>query len=166
VTSRLYAVASSPHISCWKEVRVFSRDDSAEFLRATVDRQEYTDSEKESSKRLAEILDGLPLALMVMGNQIRLKPRTIGKFVSDYEVDFARAHRPQGPGSNMFYHHTLATVYQKSFENLSNESASLLGIMCFVAPQHIPCDMFTAAKEEWLGDILSFCATPFGYVPL
>jgi hypothetical protein len=157
ITSRKEVVSVDP-ASGGLEVPVFTAFEGAGFLYSILKRKTYSDTERDSCTKLAARLDGLPLALMLMGVQIRTKHTKIERFLNDYEDDFERYHKTPALGiHNMYYRHSLETAYVTSFKSLSQQSLAIFGIICLVAPDRIPEDLFQPSDPSWLMSDLAFC---------
>lgn len=142
------------------EVPIFTTAEAEEFLYSLLKRKRYSRSERDSCTKLAERLDGLPLALMLMAMQIQTKHIRIERFLNDYERDYERYHRTPTRGvQNIYYPHSLETAYLTSFKSSTEGAQAILGTICLIAPDRIPEDMFQPTDPSWLTPNLAFCAT-------
>lgn len=158
ITSRSEIVAMDPAAG-GLEVPIFSTAEAEGFLYSLLKRGSYSDSERNSCTKLAGRLDGLPLALMLMAMQIRTKKTKIERFLKDYETDYERYHRTPSRGvPNIYYPHSLETAYLTSFKAASESAQAILGVICLLAPDRIPEELFQPADSSWLTSDLAFCA--------
>jgi hypothetical protein len=140
------------------EVPVFTTGEAEDFLYSLLKRKDYSNSERHSCTQLAGRLDGLPLALMLMGMQIRIKHIKIERFLKDYETNYERYHRTPSSGvPNIYYPHSLETAYLTSFKAASEQAQAILGVICLIAPDRIPEELFQPADLSLLTADLAFC---------
>ena len=146
----------------------FSAKEGSEFLFKMLARGEYSESEKTSAKLLSENLGGLPLALHLMGIQIDQRGKLIEQFLSLYRRNSRRLHnRPKEGIQNIYYSHSLDTVWQTSFQLLSQEqeSKALMGILSFLSPDDIPESLFHVPNPTIaLPPPIEFCLDEMRYV--
>ena len=163
VTSRNEAVSIDTTFG-GLEVRLFTVEEASELLCAVIDRKNNTKSEQTSWVALVERLDGLPLALILTGMQIRRKHKKIEHFLRDHETDYMRHLKTLSGGvKNLYHQHNLETVYQTSFTSLGHRARSILGILSFLAPQDIPEDLFLLKDHHWFASQLDFCLESLQY---
>lgn len=91
VTSRTDLVSFDPASAGRQILLSFPQEDS-EFLLKMLARGEYTEAEESSAQSLSDNLDGLPLALHLMGVQIRKRGKRIEQFLSYYQQNSRRLH--------------------------------------------------------------------------
>ena len=151
VTTRNNEVAIDP---CDKgiEVPVFGPDEGSQFLLDLVDRGKYSKDEKDAAKELSESLGGLPLALNLMAQQIKLGRKKVRQLRDDYQRDPRKHHRTRI--KNFTYAHSLETVFRASFALLTPEAFAILGPMSFISPDGVPEALFQSSD---LPDALRFC---------
>ncbi|KAF1954827.1 hypothetical protein CC80DRAFT_416915 [Byssothecium circinans] len=158
ITSRNEVVSIDP-AEDGLSVPVFSPLEGSQYLYSILKRKAYSDVEKESCEKLAARLDGLPLALTLMGTQIRTKHRKIQRFLDDYNKDYERHHKtPEGGTQNIFYRHSLETAYRTSFDGLNDKphAAAILAVFSFLAPDSIPEELFEVTDASCLTSDLAF----------
>jgi hypothetical protein len=122
----------------------------------TVGRKNYSETETDAARRLAQRLGGLPLALVVMSSQIRTRKMSIASFAQLYEKNAARLNK-ETRGIESFYKHSLSTCWQTTFDFLKPEARRLLGLMAHLGPDAIPEDLFRPSGLETLPPGLEFC---------
>lgn len=142
----------------------FTEQEGAEFLEEMLGRGHYTTSETQSARQLSLQLGGLPLALNLMGTQIKRRGRQIEQFLKLYEKNaIGVLHSKQGT-PNKYYSQDLATVWQTTFRPLTEDSLALMCVLSLMAPDNVPESLFTLPSNKDIPASLSFCADPLRYV--
>jgi tetratricopeptide (TPR) repeat protein len=93
-----------------------------------------------ASMRLAELLEGFPLALEVAGCYISWTGISLSRYVDLYERRLGEISGKTGPG----YPETLAAALDISMEQVravSAEGADILSLSSFLAPEDLPFDL-------------------------
>jgi NB-ARC domain len=161
ITSRNNILAFNP-ASSGIEVPVFSEVEGTAFLQTILERGSYTEEETISAKELSRALDGLPLALNLMGAHIRARNRKIGQFLIQYQNHSSDLHRSSTSVSrNIYYSHSINTVWETSFGPLDFDSTTLMAVLSFLDPEQIPQELFTPKSTENLAAELNFCQDEF-----
>ena len=164
VTTRDVVVASLP-IDIGLEVEEFGVDQAAGFLLQMTPNRRRRDRETESAKDIALQLGGLPLALNQMAAVINAQSPSLKEFDDMYNKHDQRLHKQSKSGSKYLgYKYSLDTVWELSFEDLSNDARACLGIVSFLAADSVPLEVFTAEKPEKLPKSLAFCEDELRYV--
>lgn len=131
------------------EVEVLTRENAVRFLLQRTGQNDEADTRK-----LAEALGDLPLALEQAGAYIE----TTGKPISEYLALFKTRHGElllRGKPDD--YSDTVATTWEISFQAAQQESpaaARLLNVCAFLAPDDIPIAAFRKGKDR-LPDVLA-----------
>jgi hypothetical protein len=139
LTSRHENVAFEVNANSLK-ISPFSTDQGSTLLLKTLCRNSYSDDEQRGAETLSTVLGGLPLAITVAGMQIRLKKMPIRNFVKSY------IEKQSLPNSskikNLFYKHSLETVWKTAFSGLDSNAAFVFDAACFCAPDILPLSVF------------------------
>jgi hypothetical protein len=137
------------------EIPVFGPDEGSQLLFDLIDRGKYSKAEKEAATELSDSLGGLPLALNLMAQQIRIGRKTIRRILDDYQKDPSKHHKTPKYGiKNSTYGHSLETVFRGSFALLTPDASVILGAMSFVSPDGVPEALFQSSN---LPIALQFC---------
>ncbi len=120
---------------------------AAEFLlkRTGEDRRREAD-DAEQALRLAELLDGLPLALEQAAAYIVHTQISLAEYLAAWELETAGVLSWHDEGA-MQYPASLAVTWQRSFQQISSTSQAILRLASFLAPEPIPSELFESGKE-------------------
>jgi hypothetical protein len=99
----------------------------------------------EHALAISRTLGGLPLALAQIAGFVALRRLSLGEFLPLYERYSAKIDARKVPGSD--YEHTLRTVWNVSFEKLTETSASLLNLLSFFDPDSISEDVLLHGSQ-------------------
>jgi hypothetical protein len=144
------------------EVPAFSGDDSKDLLLKLIKNGEpCTQAEIAAAKSLSKNLEGIPLALTVMGMNVRTSPLSLPKFQSFYEKWTADVHKSvQKVTLEPYYHHSLHDSYAMSFSRLQDVDVNayeLFKIICMLGPETLPSSLFRSQESDVLPEALQFC---------
>jgi hypothetical protein len=159
ITSR-HPILASDLTGDGTNVPLFTDDEGSAFLQKLLNRGSYSPEELQSAKALSHELGGLPLALNLMGKQVKSRNRKISQFLESYQRNPKRLHQiPKEDAQDVFYAETLTTAWSTSFTPLEEKSYSLtlMGILSCLGPERIPETLFESTE---LGDFepeLEFC---------
>lgn len=147
------------------EVLAFSDTEGSDFLQKVISRGRYSEDEVASAAALSHELGGLPLALNLMGKQVKARGRNIRQYLENYQKNPRRMKRiPKRDAQDVFYDHTLETAWSNSFEPLREQPDSqvLMGILSCLGPERIPKELFdcVAGEEVSWPDDIAFCLDP------
>lgn len=105
-----------------------------------------------ATRELAEVLGGLPLALVQAGSYVQ----AVGGDWPLYRAELReRAPELFGEGRPVDYERTVSTTWSTSFERIDQYhpvASHLLQILAFVAPDDIPLALASAATDQAVGD--------------
>jgi tetratricopeptide (TPR) repeat protein len=120
---------------------------AAEFLleRTGEDRRRRPD-DAEQALRLAELLDGLPLALEQAGAYIVHRQVSFREYLEAWEGESDRVLGWYDEGV-MQYPASLAITWQRTFHELSPTAQAVLRLVSFLAPDPIPVEMIESGEE-------------------
>lgn len=103
-------------------------------------RRKLSSGERDSAKAIAEVLGGLPLAIVQMAGVISRQDLTFSEFLLRYQKESAHAdlfNLKVGPSkARAGYEHTIASVW--ALEHLEEGSQALLQAMSLLDPDSIP----------------------------
>jgi hypothetical protein len=163
ITSRLEIVAHYPANNGYRMLS-FSKEEGTDFLLKLLHRGQYTEDEIQSAGDFTEELDGLPLALHLVGTKMLTMGKSIRKSVDQYKKDPATIHRNKNESMsrNLYYPKTLERVWKEVFGSLSDEENSadvlaIMGVFSFMAADEIPEEIFRPTEPETLPPSLRFC---------
>jgi hypothetical protein len=136
------------------EVPTFTVDESSELMLQILNWQDISLDEVEASRDLSEKLGGLALVLDIIAKQVRTRKKSIREFLPYYDEHHRTLHkRPKRGIIDPYYDKDLLTVWRPAFEDLSLDSAKLISLLCFVAPESIPQWLLIqemTLPEEWM----------------
>ncbi|HEX5720937.1 MAG TPA: protein kinase, partial [Thermoanaerobaculia bacterium] len=120
---------------------------AAEFLleRTREDRKRAPD-DPEQALRLAELLDGLPLALEQAGAYIVHLQISLAEYLAEWERESEHVLSWHDEGA-MQYPVSLAVTWQQSFQQLSPNAQAVLRLASFLAPDAIPMALLESGEE-------------------
>lgn len=158
MTSRSNILATDPAAKDL-EIPRFSENDGTQFLLKTIGRGDYVQEERDAATLLYQDLDGLPVALNLMGGQIRERGMSVEVFLRRYRDDSQKhVHKKPRTGiQNSYYGFALEEIWEKSFAPLDNDSLRLLGVLCVLHADDIPEALFTECPSTSLPIELPFC---------
>lgn len=143
LTSRDYALAGRP-ASAGELLDTLDSNDSFAFFVGCLKSWDPIDVEMMAAKRLLTLLEGLPLAIQQIAGLINTYECSVSYFLRLYEQHGDRLRSDRGYDTSIFYQHTLATVWSLSFDAFKKtpQTFFLLGIICLLAPDKIPQELF------------------------
>jgi tetratricopeptide (TPR) repeat protein len=120
---------------------------AAEFLleRTGEDRRRQPD-DAEQALRLAELLDGLPLAMEQAGAYIVHRQVSFREYLEAWEGESDSVLGWYDEGV-MQYPASLAITWQRTFHELSPTAQAVLRLVSFLAPDPIPLEMIKSGEE-------------------
>jgi tetratricopeptide (TPR) repeat protein len=114
---------------------------TAFLLQRTEGLRTPTKDDPEHARRLAEILDGLPLALEQASAYIAHHQMKLSKYLEVWEKEKESVVNWHDEGQ-MDYPKPLAATWQTTFRQLSPTAAAILRLTAYLAPDPIPLEMF------------------------
>jgi tetratricopeptide (TPR) repeat protein len=134
-----------------------SQEEAVQFLlQRTASERASSPADPDQAKHLAEILDGLPLALEQAAAYISHHQISFKRYLEDWETQ-----RPTVLSyydkSVMRYPASVAVTWQTTFSHLHPTAAAILRLTAYLAPDPIPLEMFeegAAIIEEATGLLL------------
>ena len=129
-------------------------DDAVAFLlERTGDRRRATQTDADTARALAEMLDGLALALEQAGAFITRYRLSLADYRQRWQAQEQKL-RHWHDEQAMHYPRSLAVTWETSFEQLSPGAQALLDVLSWFAPEPIPRDTFAVAfKPTMLRDL-------------
>jgi hypothetical protein len=136
------------------DLEPLSTDEAATLLRKLIQGPEEAlgPDEQDASIKVANQLDGLPLAMTQMAGFIRRRHLSIREYVDLYASDarYAEVRDVGNPLQDYRYGYTLATAY--NFRGLGEHATKLLQSLAFINPDRIREDIYLnpqrAKKDE------------------
>jgi len=123
-----------------------TREEATQFLlQRTQGERTPAEDDAEQAGRLAEILDGLPLALEQAAAFIDHHQTTFARYLEDWEREREKVLEWHD-ATVMEYPASVAVTWQKTFKQLSPKAAALLRLAAFLAPEPIPEAMFEGGE--------------------
>ncbi|KAK1755394.1 P-loop containing nucleoside triphosphate hydrolase protein, partial [Echria macrotheca] len=101
--------------------------------------------EEDATNRLSSKLGGLPLAIDIVAKQIKLSRwfKSVAEYLPYFEDNQESAlKRPKRGGADPWCPRDLHNLWQPAFDNLNEDAAELMGILCFMGPEAIPMFLF------------------------
>ncbi|KPM44898.1 hypothetical protein AK830_g1657 [Neonectria ditissima] len=152
VTTRDFTVATSlvaKHVS----VDALGDEDGSKMLLKALDLDHVSPDDEQHALAISKTFGGLPLALTQIGGFIKQRKMALREFLPLYERYSSKIDARKAPGSD--YEHTLSTVWNVSFERLTETSTRLLDLLSFFDPDGISEDIFLKGSQN-LNDEFSF----------
>jgi hypothetical protein len=149
------------------EVPAFTDRDGAQFLLKQINQKNAPKEEVAAANELSMLLGGFPLGLTLMAMRIRVQETNVQNYLPFYKQHWIRLHGISGEILKPYYMRGLSTAWDISFSALETESAdatTLFGVLCLMASDDIPVDLFRPAQQDLLPDQLSFCSDLWRYV--
>ena len=138
---------------------LFTAEEGSQCLMKFLARNQYSKEEETSANKFSNVLGGLPLALTLMGTQIRIRGKQIHQFLVQYEKNPSRLHQTPKTGvESLYYDKGLDTVWQESFGSLKPDNLAILGTMSFLAADDILYSFFVSENSKSLPPSLAFCS--------
>lgn len=159
ITCRSELLAESLAISPI-EIPTFSTSESTALILQILNKSAVGPEETEATNRLSEQLGGLALAIDIIAKNIKTLRRfkSVVNSLPHYEQNRRTIHkRPRRGIRDITYSKDLRTVWRTAFQSLDpaeNEDANpntarLIKLLCFVAPEAIPQWLFQAKVSEY-----------------
>jgi len=161
VTTRDLAVATTlagHHL----HVEAFSDEDGSKMLLAALDVGQSAVSDYQHALAISQTFGGLPLALAQISGFIAQRKLSLPDFLPLYDRYSAKIDARKPTGSD--YEHTLSTVWDISFEKLTETSTRLLSLVAFFHPDGISEDILLHGSQNVSGDDFSFLSDELEYV--
>ncbi|ETI19374.1 hypothetical protein G647_09206 [Cladophialophora carrionii CBS 160.54] len=159
ITSRYQVFELNP-ASGGCQVPVMTEEEGSSMLQSLLGRKAYSTTETQSARELSREVDGLPLALNLLGGQIRARGTKVENFLRGYQNNPIIHLRPKKTVQNLYYDQSIDSVWETSFEPLDADPSRLLGILSFLSAEGIPRALFQLPAASDLTDDLLFCIDP------
>ncbi|KJZ74929.1 hypothetical protein HIM_05660 [Hirsutella minnesotensis 3608] len=152
LTTRDFTVATSlatKHVL----VDALGDENGSRMLLKALDLEYPSPDDEQHAFAISKTFGGLPLALAQVGGFIKQRKMSLKEFMPLYERYSAKIEARKAPGSD--YEHTLSTVWNVSFDKLTETSASLLNLLSFFDPDGISEDILLQGSQQ-ISDEFSF----------
>ena len=137
-----------------------SEDDATAFLlERTGNRRHSTETDADTARALAKVLDGLALALEQAGAFINKFHLSLTDYRQRWQAQ-ERKLRDWYDEQAMHYPRSLAVTWETSFDQLSPAAQALLNVLSWFAPDPIPRDTFAAAFDPEMLSSLTDSTVP------
>jgi tetratricopeptide (TPR) repeat protein len=124
-----------------------NREEAVQFLlKSTEGERTHASDDAEQAGRLAEILGGLPLALEQAAAYIVHHQMTFADYLEDWQRERQKVLEWHDEAV-LDYPASVAATWQKTFNQLCPEGATILRLTAFLAPEPIPEEMFEEGKD-------------------
>ncbi|KAK3377333.1 hypothetical protein B0T24DRAFT_719511 [Lasiosphaeria ovina] len=150
ITCRSEIVASSRAREAL-EVPTLERGEGAQLMACLLRRSNLSEDETAACAEFSERLGGLPLAIILMGNKIRVRKRTVRSFIPSFDEEgMASLQKGRRDIGDPYYDKSMDKVWEEAFKGLAKESGQLLLLLCFFGPENIP---LSAVQSENIPDL-------------
>lgn len=112
---------------------------------------ELVDDETKSAYELSQRLSGHALAISHMAGLIYRPAWSIAEFMKFYEHYPSKMHGVSGNNS-------INALWNLSFKSLDKNCLSILGVLCYVAPDSVPQSLFELESAANFPETLEFCS--------
>ncbi|KAI1737183.1 hypothetical protein F4680DRAFT_460693 [Xylaria scruposa] len=151
ITSRSNSFAFEP-ADGGLEITTWDTETGSRFLLHLLSTEigtELRGDETASAHELSEKLSGHALAISHMAGLIHRRAWSISEFMKIYKQHPGELHGISGNRS-------INALWDLSFRSLDEHARSILGLLCFLAPDSIPQALFEPLDDSGLPDTLSF----------
>ncbi|KAI0024434.1 P-loop containing nucleoside triphosphate hydrolase protein [Xylariomycetidae sp. FL0641] len=148
LTTRDFDMARNPAAECL-QVGSFSDFEGATMLLKQIGLDVNVASNLDHATAISQALGGLPLALSQIGGFIAQRRLPLKDFLPLYERNAAKIDARKTTKDD--YEHTLDTVWNVSFEKLSEDSMKLLQILVFFNPDAVDEEIFLEGSQSESG---------------
>ncbi|KAK1246392.1 hypothetical protein MKX08_000194 [Trichoderma sp. CBMAI-0020] len=127
-------IIATPLATTYASIGTLDDEDGSRLLLKAVvlDNNSLTDEQQTAAIAIAKTFDGLPLALTQIGGFIKQRKLALSEFLPLYERHSPKINARRAPGSD--YEHTLSSVWNVSFERLTENSTHLLNLLSLFHP--------------------------------
>lgn len=152
ITTRDFTVATSL-VTKHVVVDALGDEDGSKMLLKALDLDHTSPDDEQHAFAISKTFGGLPLAITQIGGFIRHRKLSLKDFLPLYKRYPAKIGAWKAPGSD--YEYTLSTVWNVSFDKLSETSARLLKLLAFFDPDSISEDILLQGSQD-IDDGFSF----------
>lgn len=131
------------------------------MLLKSLDMENTSPDDEKHALAISKTFGGLPLALTQIGGFIKQRKMALKDLLPLYQRYSSKIDARKEPGSD--YEYTLSTVWDVSFEKLTENSAVLLNLLSFFDPDGIFEDIFLEGSEG-IDPEFSFLSDEMEYV--
>lgn len=126
------------------EIGSLEEKEGASMIQLLLENKVSDAQDRHLVEEMAKALGGLPLALAQMAGYLRTNHVTVKEFLGNYDnSEYARTLFGRATSLDHEQHQqTLETVWRLSFEKLSPDAKTLLGIIVFLHPAEMPARIF------------------------
>ncbi len=131
------------------EVPAFTNKEGGELLVKELGLIQHSQSDDVLSTQISETLGGHALTIDVMARHMRTRKKTLEQFLNAYTQNPRSLHkRPRRRIVNKYYDKDddLESLWAIAFSQLEPLTAVVFGILCMLAPNRVPVDIFLKSR--------------------
>ncbi len=132
---------------CTVPVKSLGQDDAAALLLKYIQAEPADEMEEEIARDLSDTVDGLPLVIATIGGCISQLGSNLRDFIGKLKTS-SDAWTASAVGPVDQYEKNLETVFKIAITVLSDNARTMIGILAFLNPDHIPEEIFITAIEK------------------
>ena len=125
-------------------VKPLGREDAAKLLFKYIRRDPHDENEKETSRVLADMCDGLPLAIAMSGGYINQRGDKLQNYKETLQNLSIAWRKSAGSPANQ-HEKIIETIFNISVGELSKNARCFISILAFLDPDRIPEAFFVEA---------------------
>lgn len=155
ITCRSKLLAESQSIATAIEIPPFSVAEGKDMILHILDRKHVSEEDLQAISEISKRLGGLALALDVVAKNIKFSCwfKSISEFLPYLDKNERSVLRRPRDGTDPYYSKDVENVWQRAFDDLSDDAADLLRLLCFMGPESIPqsllqLDLGTACVDK------------------
>ena len=118
-------------------VKSLGRADAAALMLKYIHAEPADEMEEEIARDLSNTVDGLPLAIATIGGRINQLGSNLGDFIGKLKSS-SDAWTTSAVGPVIQYEKNLETVLDITITVFSDNARTMIGILAFLNPDHIP----------------------------
>lgn len=123
------------------KVKDLSRDEGGQLIFKYLQRDPLDEEELEYAKKIADLVDGLPLALATIGGYMNQVGTSVSMYYENLKTS-SRAWEASAIGPAKQYERTLETVFDLALKELPEKARKLINMLAFLNPDKIPEELF------------------------
>lgn len=128
-------------------VKSLGRDDAAALMLKYINGEPADEMEEEIARDLSDIVNGLPLAIAIMGGCINQLESNLGDLIRKMKTSLDAGTASAVSPVNQ-YERNLEIVLDIAITELSEDARRMIGILAFLNPDYIPEEIFITAMER------------------
>ncbi|KAH6623777.1 P-loop containing nucleoside triphosphate hydrolase protein [Chaetomium tenue] len=152
ITCQSEPVAESGPVSTSIEVPAFTVAESTELIFRILRNRSPEADEVAATNLLSAKLGGLALAVDIIARQIKVSRhfKSVADYLPHFDQNQNRAlNQPRRGNGDFWYSKHFVNLWKPGFDDLSDDAAEMLGILCFVSPESIPMFLFRDGEYRY-----------------